>query len=48
MTVEREIGKSRGKRQEGVVTRIVVSGYKETVPTLEEETTKQEDKKTDK
>jgi len=53
MTVKREIGKSRGKRQEGVATRIVVRGYKETVPTPEEETKegepKQEDnKKTDK
>jgi hypothetical protein len=49
MTVKREIGKSRGKRQEGVATRILARGYKETVPTLEEETkegeTKQEDKK---
>jgi hypothetical protein len=50
--VKRKIGKSRRKRQEGVATRIVVRGYKETLPTMEEETKegekKQEDKKDDK
>jgi hypothetical protein len=49
MTVKRERGKSREIRQEGVATRTVVRGYKETLATLEEETkegeTKQEDKK---
>jgi len=43
---------SRGKRQEGVATRVVVRGYKDTLPTQEEETkegeAKQKDKKTDK
>ena len=49
MTVKREVGKSSGKRQEGVATRIVARVYKDTLPTQGEETkegeTKQEDKK---
>jgi hypothetical protein len=44
MSVKREIGKSRGKRQEGVAIRIVVRGYKERLPTVEEETKEMETK----